>query len=91
MLYRRSHSSTAIEDALVEKSPSGEFYKFRHMGWRSRRELSHLTLLEVLGDEDDMCPNCVTPWKCNGPHRPCRGAPGGSPQLERYIDSLGLP
>jgi len=17
---------------------------------------------------DDMCPNCVTPWKCNGPH-----------------------
>ena len=23
------------------------------------------------GDEaDDMCPNCVTPWKCNGPHEP---------------------
>lgn len=20
------------------------------------------------GGEDDMCPNCVTPWKCNGPH-----------------------
>lgn len=19
---------------------------------------------------DDMCPNCVTPWKCNGPHIP---------------------
>lgn len=19
-------------------------------------------------DADDMCPNCVTPWKCNGPH-----------------------
>ena len=18
--------------------------------------------------EDDLCPNCVTPWKCNGPH-----------------------
>jgi hypothetical protein len=18
--------------------------------------------------EDEMCPNCVTPWKCNGPH-----------------------
>lgn len=18
--------------------------------------------------EDDMCPNCLTPWKCNGPH-----------------------
>lgn len=20
------------------------------------------------GGEDEMCPNCVTPWKCNGPH-----------------------
>lgn len=19
---------------------------------------------------DEMCPNCVTPWKCNGPHNP---------------------
>jgi len=18
--------------------------------------------------DDDMCPNCLTPWKCNGPH-----------------------
>lgn len=23
---------------------------------------------ETLDDSDDMCPNCVTPWKCNGPH-----------------------
>lgn len=22
------------------------------------------------GTEDYMCPNCVTPWKCNGPHIP---------------------
>jgi len=22
----------------------------------------------VAGDADAMCPNCVTPWKCNGPH-----------------------
>ena len=21
-------------------------------------------------DDDSMCPNCVTPWKCNGPHVP---------------------
>jgi hypothetical protein len=21
-------------------------------------------------DEDGMCPNCQTPWKCNGPHEP---------------------
>jgi len=20
--------------------------------------------------EDEMCPNCLTPWKCNGPHEP---------------------
>ena len=19
-------------------------------------------------NDEDMCPNCVTPWKCNGPH-----------------------
>lgn len=22
------------------------------------------------GDDEYMCPNCVTPWKCNGPHTP---------------------
>ena len=22
----------------------------------------------LLADPDAMCPNCVTPWKCNGPH-----------------------
>jgi hypothetical protein len=22
----------------------------------------------VMCEEGDMCPNCVTPWKCNGPH-----------------------
>ena len=19
-------------------------------------------------EADEMCPNCITPWKCNGPH-----------------------
>src|SRR5687768_758096 len=23
---------------------------------------------EPFGEADNMCPNCVTPWKCNGPH-----------------------
>lgn len=23
---------------------------------------------EPVGMDDEMCPNCVTPWKCNGPH-----------------------
>lgn len=24
--------------------------------------------LKTLPEVDEMCPNCVTPWKCNGPH-----------------------
>ncbi len=31
--------------------------------------LADLGFLES-GTEDYMCPNCVTPWKCNGPHLP---------------------
>ena len=31
-----------------------------------------------LTEYGDMCPNCVTPWKCNGPHLQ---PPGG---WERY-------
>lgn len=22
----------------------------------------------MIDDDDYMCPNCVTPWRCNGPH-----------------------
>ena|SRR5690348_17870962 len=29
----------------------------------------------VFNLDDDMCPNCVTPWKCNGPHELARLAP----------------
>lgn len=32
---------------------------------------------EPLPDEE-MCPNCVTPWKCNGPHIPPHSAERGS-------------
>lgn len=28
------------------------------------------TAIELAMDPDTMCPNCVTPWKCNGPHTP---------------------
>lgn len=96
-IYRRNYSSTLNEDTLEERSPSGEYLKLRCLGWLSSKEVSsHYTLVEVLGesklDEDmDMCPNCVTPWKCNGPHiRPCRGAPGGSHELERYFKEMGV-
>lgn len=95
ILYRARFSIRVMEDSVLERSPSGDFVRFKTMGWVSMPELRHYELLEVLGssdDGDDMCPNCVTPWKCNGPHlpAPCRGAPGGSPELERYLDSLGL-
>jgi hypothetical protein len=30
------------------------------------------------GDEDEgMCPNCLAPWKCNGPHEPPEREPAG--------------
>jgi len=94
LLYRPKYASRIVEDAIVERSPSGDFVKFKNMGWVSRSELVHYELLEVLeGGEEaegEMCPNCVTPWKCNGPHvhKPCRNAPGGSRELERYFDSI---
>jgi hypothetical protein len=28
-------------------------------------------------DDEYMCPNCVTPWKCNEPHIPDEREPGG--------------
>ena len=38
------------------------FWKFLAMLWNRG-------MLRVsLHDTDGMCPNCVTPWKCNGPH-----------------------
>ncbi|SDQ43420.1 hypothetical protein [Pseudoxanthomonas sp. CF125] len=30
---------------------------------------------------DYMCPNCNTPWKCNGPHVPAPAAPDGDDEL----------
>ena len=29
------------------------------------------------GDDEAMCPNCVTPWKCNGPHELPEREPDG--------------
>ena len=39
--------------------------------------------------EDEMCPNCLTPWKCNGPHILLKKNGFGSvtPTLYRYRDS----
>ncbi len=37
---------------------------------RLRKEIEDDALAEDTGGPwpDGMCPNCVTPWKCNGPH-----------------------
>lgn len=34
--------------------------------WVVLRSLSHGD--RDFDEADGMCPNCVTPWKCNGPH-----------------------
>jgi len=94
-LYRKNYTSSIMEGFVVEVAPSRDYIKLLG-GWMPIQDLvSHHVLIEVLGKDeevDDMCPNCVTPWKCNGPHvqKPCVGAPGGSPDLEAYMRSLGL-
>lgn len=94
-LFKKKFLPGILEDELVEVSPSSGYVKFARAGWMSSCDLFNYELLEVLKpapEAEDMCPNCLTPWKCNGPHhlRPCRGAPGGSPQMEEYLRSLGL-
>jgi hypothetical protein len=42
-------------------------------------------------EDDYMCPNCVTPWKCNGPHIPdvqYHELPWHDEQLERLLDDV---
>lgn len=78
-LYRTSGGSKVFEDIVVEWSPSGTFVKLKHEGWRSSSDMSKFVVLEILvkprAETEDMCPNCVTPWKCNGPHRPTKNFP----------------
>jgi hypothetical protein len=66
-LYR-SLSGPVREDVVLEWSGSGEFIKLKVLGWLSSNDRFRIVPLEIL-DFDDMCPNCVTPWKCNGPHK----------------------
>ncbi len=79
IIYRPKYSRRINEDVLLERSPSREFVKFKGMGWMSRGELKHYELVEVV---------CASPEA--GQTRPCRNAPRGSPQLERYLDALEL-
>lgn len=75
--------SVAMEGDWVVKEPTGQFHSCHPEEFALNYEPA-----------DEMCPNCVTPWKCNGPHlphlKPCRGAPSGSPESERYFRELGI-
>ena len=79
IIYRPRYSNRISEDVLLERSPSGEFVKFKGMGWMSRGELKHYEILEVIREAPE-----------EEQSAPCRNAPGGSPQLQRYLDALEL-
>lgn len=84
-LYRTLGSLKVLEDVVLEWAPSGLFVRCRDVGWQSLESFSYFNFLETLAplrdpvpattsrcEEDldpEMCPNCVTPWKCNGPHK----------------------
>ena len=52
--------------------------------WAARAQEKISTMEVASCGEDDMCPNCVTPWKCNGPHE----STGGASVSERARDDL---
>jgi hypothetical protein len=79
IIYRPKYARRINEDVLLERSPSGEFVKFKGMGWMSRGELKHYEILEVIRAAPEAEQS-----------EPCRNAPGGSPQLQRYLDALEL-
>ena len=41
-------------------------------------------------DIDYMCPNCITPWKCNGPHLPEKRF-DWSPEPHPWCDACCVP
>jgi len=69
-LARRERGETVDPD-------SGQ-HPYVHLAWRALaiayqeiegpRDPAGAPEWAVGEEEDDMCPNCVTPWKCNGPH-----------------------
>jgi hypothetical protein len=54
ILYREEDPDLLPEERIIERLKADP-------GVQARAE----ALADIV---DDMCPNCVTPWKCNGPH-----------------------
>lgn len=79
-------TNDVIRDALAELvaaySPGDEFFSLR--GTRAW-EAARAALAQPA--DDGMCPNCVTPWKCNGPHI----APGSAAALAQRADEPVAP
>jgi hypothetical protein len=38
--------------------------------------------------QHDMCPNCITPWRCNGPHIPRKHWGRYFPEVYNFLYSL---
>ena len=59
--------------------------------WAARAQEKIAAMEAATGGEDDMCPNCVTPWKCNGSHESTGGASVSERAREllaqQYMDS----
>lgn len=64
-------NKTISPNSLRASKSKGEYPKPDHVNQGLTYLLAikkHGYLTPVYDDTDDMCPNCVTPWKCNGPH-----------------------
>lgn len=66
-------------EAIAKSGTLGKYLRAEQLAemWdtafaRGRASVSHVDEGELAPHEwdeaDGMCPNCVTPWKCNGPH-----------------------
>lgn len=67
---QNSKTTKVYEDLVLEWAPSGVFVKCKFTGWRPVDFFAFFEVLGKVSHDSDMCPNCITPWKCNGPHLP---------------------
>jgi hypothetical protein len=69
--FERWFSEDGAWPAAIEKDRSGEYKLAAAVSswhtWEAAMQHSARAALAQPSD-DGMCPNCVTPWKCNGPH-----------------------
>ena len=69
-----------LADSIINKSMTPDEIFNTLLGISSLHEMRCQKLMDTFEEliynnffvnlnEDDMCENCTTPWKCNGPHR----------------------